>query len=78
MFTRRHYQFIADVVGQTCAAENDDTYERMMRSFVEAFEKDNPRFDRGRFIFRANEARKQFTQHDRYDERRTFGEPDPE
>lgn len=78
MFTRRHYAFIAKVVGESCATESDDVYDRMVRSFVEAFEQDNPRFERGPFYYAANEARKQFTQHDRFDERRTFGEPDPE
>lgn len=53
MFAKRHYETIAAEfkLGRTLAPlGEEDTHDALVRQFADMFARDNPRFDRGRFI----------------------------
>lgn len=51
MFNKCHYEFIAEQFkGFATAGGGEFTRRRIARRFAKAFEKDNPRFDREKFL----------------------------
>ena len=52
MFSKRHYQAIADALSRTSTYSSQGQSQKVMIvvELADTFEKDNPRFDRARFI----------------------------
>lgn len=57
MFTRRHYEFVARVVGEMYPYESNGEFFRVVDEWSRAFKRDNPRFDPERFRRRAEQRR---------------------
>lgn len=58
MFTRRHYQFVADEVGKMYPYETNGEFWRVVNEWSRAFKRDNPRFDPDRFERAAERSRR--------------------
>ena len=51
-FSKRHYEIVAHVLSEQRPNINTDTttFDRMVRGFVSAFERDNPNFKLAKFL----------------------------